>query len=227
MACRRGGVHASDIGAIHVGRRFSVVEIAEPAAESFARAAGEPDPRDPRVRISHETTRQERPGPRDERPIPRERPSARKLRDEAPAPHVPRERPSARKVRETRDEAPQAPAVPRERASARKLREEAPEAPAKPIPRERASSRKVNRDAYDARDRGESHRPARPHDPRHDARHDARPNASRAGHPPPRPRAEGGYGKRPAPHAPHAPHASSGGQAPPKRKRIVVTRPPK
>ena len=45
MACRRGGIHAGDIGAIQVGRTHSVVNVASPVAAGFARAAAEHDPR--------------------------------------------------------------------------------------------------------------------------------------------------------------------------------------
>jgi ATP-dependent RNA helicase DeaD len=54
MACRRGGVRAEHIGAIHVGRTHSVVNVAAPVAAAFALAAGEHDPRDPRVTIRPE-----------------------------------------------------------------------------------------------------------------------------------------------------------------------------
>ncbi len=55
MACRRGGIQAGDIGAIHVGRTHSVVNVASTVAEGFARAASEHDPRDPRVAIRRES----------------------------------------------------------------------------------------------------------------------------------------------------------------------------
>ncbi|MBX3189957.1 MAG: DEAD/DEAH box helicase [Labilithrix sp.] len=51
MMCRRGGIRGSDVGAIHVARTHSIVEIAAPAAASFEQATREPDPRDPRVKI--------------------------------------------------------------------------------------------------------------------------------------------------------------------------------
>ncbi len=51
LVCRRGNIRGSDVGAIRVGRTSSQVEVATDVAESFARSAGEPDPRDPRVRI--------------------------------------------------------------------------------------------------------------------------------------------------------------------------------
>ena len=51
MVCRRGGVRGTDVGAIRVARTFSTVNVASSAAEAFERAAREPDPRDPRVKI--------------------------------------------------------------------------------------------------------------------------------------------------------------------------------
>jgi ATP-dependent RNA helicase DeaD len=54
LVCRRGGVGGHEIGAIDVGPVFSTVHVASGAAEAFARAAREPDPRDPRVLIRRE-----------------------------------------------------------------------------------------------------------------------------------------------------------------------------
>jgi ATP-dependent RNA helicase DeaD len=51
MACRRGNIRSSDIGAIRVGRTHSIVNVAASVATEFAQAAGQPDPRDPRVKI--------------------------------------------------------------------------------------------------------------------------------------------------------------------------------
>ena len=51
LACRRGQVRGSDIGAIYVEPVFSIVHVESGVAESFARAASRPDPRDPRVKI--------------------------------------------------------------------------------------------------------------------------------------------------------------------------------
>jgi ATP-dependent RNA helicase DeaD len=61
MACRRGGIRASDIGAIRVGRTHSVMEVAAPVAAEFAANAGKPDPRDPRVKVRREETRDHEP----------------------------------------------------------------------------------------------------------------------------------------------------------------------
>ena len=51
LVCRRGQIRGSDIGRIHIARRYAVVEVAPTVADAFARAAQEPDPRDPRVSI--------------------------------------------------------------------------------------------------------------------------------------------------------------------------------
>jgi ATP-dependent RNA helicase DeaD len=73
MACRRGGVRAEHIGAIHVGRTHSVVNVAGPVAAAFALAAGEFDPRDPRVTIR-----------------PEENAGAQEPREDGPRAHAPR-----------------------------------------------------------------------------------------------------------------------------------------
>jgi ATP-dependent RNA helicase DeaD len=54
LVCRRGGVRGTDVGAIRVARRYSMVEIARGVADAFAEAAQEPDPRDRRVTIHRE-----------------------------------------------------------------------------------------------------------------------------------------------------------------------------
>jgi ATP-dependent RNA helicase DeaD len=54
MACRRGGIRAADIGSIFVARNHSIVNVSGAVAAGFARAAGEHDPRDPRVTIRPE-----------------------------------------------------------------------------------------------------------------------------------------------------------------------------
>jgi len=91
MICRRGGINRTDVGAIDVRKAFSVVEVAERIANDFAREAGQPDPRDPRVRIvpfeGPPPTRGPGPGPRPRGAGP-PRPRG------APAP-APRARPSA------------------------------------------------------------------------------------------------------------------------------------
>jgi hypothetical protein len=115
MVCRRGGVDSKQIGAIHVDRRFSLVEVAADVAEDFARAAGKPDPRDPRVTIhqdrgprpEHRGPRPEHRGPRPEHRGPRPehrgpRPEHRGPRGEGDAPPPPR--------RQVRSPAPDRPA---------------------------------------------------------------------------------------------------------------------
>jgi ATP-dependent RNA helicase DeaD len=51
MVCRRGNIKGSEVGAIRVGPAASTFEVAESAAESFARLVQKPDARDPRIRI--------------------------------------------------------------------------------------------------------------------------------------------------------------------------------
>jgi ATP-dependent RNA helicase DeaD len=64
MVCRRGEVRGADVGNIRVARSFSTVEIAAHAADGFAEAVAQPDPRNPRVfikRDSHATHAKQRP----------------------------------------------------------------------------------------------------------------------------------------------------------------------
>jgi ATP-dependent RNA helicase DeaD len=51
LICRRGGVTRREVGSIRVGPSSSTFEIAFDAAQDFALAAGEPDPRAPHVTI--------------------------------------------------------------------------------------------------------------------------------------------------------------------------------
>ena len=55
MVCRRGDIQGKSVGAIHVERTFSIVNVAAKDAETFAKTAGKPDPRDPRITIQRET----------------------------------------------------------------------------------------------------------------------------------------------------------------------------
>jgi ATP-dependent RNA helicase DeaD len=74
VACRRGNIRGSDVGAIRIEPSYSLLDVARDVAASFEERAGRPDPRDPRVQI----TRAEGP--------PRQRPRV----DERPArPHAP------------------------------------------------------------------------------------------------------------------------------------------
>jgi ATP-dependent RNA helicase DeaD len=51
VACRRGNIRGSDVGAIRIQRTFSVINVNAAVAEGFAQAATRPDPRDPKIRI--------------------------------------------------------------------------------------------------------------------------------------------------------------------------------
>jgi ATP-dependent RNA helicase DeaD len=52
VACRRGKIRGSDVGAIHIEATFSLLDVAANVAETFAREAARPDPRNPQVRIT-------------------------------------------------------------------------------------------------------------------------------------------------------------------------------
>lgn len=52
LACRRGNIRGTDVGAIRIDAMHSSIEIARAVADAFEREAGKPDPRDPRVRIT-------------------------------------------------------------------------------------------------------------------------------------------------------------------------------
>jgi ATP-dependent RNA helicase DeaD len=51
IVCRRGGITSSDVGAISIGGRSSMVEVNPKIARAFARSVGRPDPRDPRIKF--------------------------------------------------------------------------------------------------------------------------------------------------------------------------------
>lgn len=51
IVCRRGGISSSDVGAITIGGRSSMVEVNPKLARDFARSASRPDPRDPRIKF--------------------------------------------------------------------------------------------------------------------------------------------------------------------------------
>lgn len=52
MVCRRGGITGSEVGAITVGKRSTIVEVSDRVAERFARAVSHADPKDPNVKFS-------------------------------------------------------------------------------------------------------------------------------------------------------------------------------
>jgi ATP-dependent RNA helicase DeaD len=55
MVCRRGEIRGKDVGAIRVERTFCVFDVASAVAESFEKAAAQPDAREPRVIIRRDT----------------------------------------------------------------------------------------------------------------------------------------------------------------------------
>ncbi len=79
VACRRGNIRGSDVGAIRIEAAHSLVDVARPVADRFEADAARPDPRDPRVRITRAD------GPAGPPHAPREHPSQP---PQAP-PHVP------------------------------------------------------------------------------------------------------------------------------------------
>jgi hypothetical protein len=78
MMCRRGKIEGRHIGGIRVGRTSSVVEVAADVAADFEAAAGQPDPRDPRVMVrrwSEEPVKGKRPHGGPTREVPPDTPS--------------------------------------------------------------------------------------------------------------------------------------------------------
>jgi ATP-dependent RNA helicase DeaD len=61
LACRRGNIRGTDVGAIRIEAAYSTIEIAREVAEGFEREAAQPDPRDPRVRITRDRPLEDRP----------------------------------------------------------------------------------------------------------------------------------------------------------------------
>jgi ATP-dependent RNA helicase DeaD len=108
MACRRGKIQAGDIGAIYVARTHSIVNVASTVAAGFARAAGEHDPRDPRVAIRPEGAAA--PAPQEPRPhVPPAPPSKRAVhppRPQEPRHHVPPPPPSKRAIHAPKPQEP-------------------------------------------------------------------------------------------------------------------------
>ena len=90
VACRRGNIRGSDVGAIRIEATYSLLDIARDVASSFEANAGRPDPRDPRVHITRadagtSAPRERTPPPVDDRPRrPRPRVEEALLRQRAP-----------------------------------------------------------------------------------------------------------------------------------------------
>ena len=161
MACRRGGVQAGDVGAIHVARNHSLVEIASAVAPSFAAATREPDPRDPRVVIRVEgdpPAQASQPPPRAHTPTtPHRAPpphASPHPRSSAPAhtaprakreyiPPAPRSKPGSRSApdRPSRPRTPDRPS--RAHAPDRPSRPQAPDRPSRPRTPDRPSASKL------------------------------------------------------------------------------------
>jgi ATP-dependent RNA helicase DeaD len=52
VVCRRGGIRGADVGAIRIGPTASIIEVKEAVAAEFATRALQPDPQEPRIRIT-------------------------------------------------------------------------------------------------------------------------------------------------------------------------------
>ena len=52
IACRRGKIRGTDVGAIRVEPAYSLLDVAQTVADSFETEAARPDPRNPRLRIT-------------------------------------------------------------------------------------------------------------------------------------------------------------------------------
>jgi hypothetical protein len=102
IACRRGDIKGSDVGAIRIEANYSLIDVARSVADRFEAAAAKPDPRNPRLQILRAQGASMPPG-RPVAPVRPDRPShARGPRPEATG---------AKWTRATRT-APDAPAAP-------------------------------------------------------------------------------------------------------------------
>jgi ATP-dependent RNA helicase DeaD len=63
MACRRGKIRGTDVGAIRVEPAYSLIDVASTVAASFETEGAHPDPRNPRVRIVRSAEGARRPEP--------------------------------------------------------------------------------------------------------------------------------------------------------------------
>lgn len=218
MVCRRGGIRGGDVGSIDVQRTYSVVDIAEGVARSFAQAAERPDPRDPRIRIQADAPLSSAPpAPKSKRAVADEAPatSSRALPD-APvsARSVPEERRSRRSVATTEEVPPPAPKSKRVIADAPKSRRtlnEAPEVLERPTGPFRKGPPKTGGVVRGAPSGGSRSGPARPAPPANRAARDDRGGFDR----PQRP-ARGDDRFRDD-RRPGKPARTGGGHAPPKR----------
>ncbi|RYG71063.1 hypothetical protein EON77_13210, partial [bacterium] len=140
MACRRGQIQGTDIGAIRVGRSSSTIDVASNVARDFGEAVAKPDPRDPRISFGRSPgappPREER-APREDR-APREE-APREERAEAAAPIIPVPRASKPRVSKVEPDRPSRPvAIRPDRPSKPAVR---PDRPSKPATRPERSDR--------------------------------------------------------------------------------------
>ena len=160
MVCRRGEIQSNDVGSIHVAPMYSIVDVAETAAEAFAAKTTIPDPRDPRVTISRQGESMAGRGDDREKDRPQER--APRPFDKPRGEYIPRPRPvvvdAESKPRPERVSRPKvseesAPS-PKERVSRPKVSDES-----SPSPKERVSRPKVEKSEYHPRPRANDDHP--------------------------------------------------------------------
>ena len=83
LACRRGGIRGTDVGAIRLDQHSATVGVDRSVADAFERAVSKPDPREPHVRFQRDE-REQAEAPRAKRPFPpkgkpkKDRPAPRK-----------------------------------------------------------------------------------------------------------------------------------------------------
>jgi ATP-dependent RNA helicase DeaD len=96
IACRRGDIKGSDVGAIRIEANYSLIDVARTVADRFETAAAMPDSRNPRLQI-HRAHGPAQPPPRPVPPPRAERPSRARVSAE---PTVKPDRPSRARVGE-------------------------------------------------------------------------------------------------------------------------------
>jgi ATP-dependent RNA helicase DeaD len=121
VACRRGNIRGTDVGAIRVEATHSLLDIAHDVAGAFESQAGRPDPRDPRVHITRADAE-----PRSDRA-----PTPSQLRERTPPPHA-REKPPPPHVRERPAPSDGPPARPRPRIEDAPARQHVPHRASRP-----------------------------------------------------------------------------------------------
>jgi ATP-dependent RNA helicase DeaD len=52
VVCRRGNIRGTDVGAIRIGPTSTIIEVRNQVASEFAARVRQPDPDEPRIRIT-------------------------------------------------------------------------------------------------------------------------------------------------------------------------------